>query len=99
MPRPKGSKKQLFLSNIITTNEFNENRVVINPAVLRYLEQNRNYSDKKFLININEKKDENIFERNIETNHHHHQFLWDFYTYSTEFITTARLAEWILNYH
>lgn len=114
MPRPKGSKKIFSppiqpsiilsnLNNLITTsssNEINGNRVVINPAVLRYLEQNRNYSNRNLSININDGKDAmNLFDENFFQFDDHDELLWNFYTYSTEFLTTARLAEWILNQH
>ncbi len=98
----KGSRSKND-ENIVPTNEISGSRVVINPAVLRYLEQNRNLVIENKTISsmdINENTQELIVflnQRNMEIN----QFIqddrfWDICTYSTEFLTSARLAEWIL---
>ncbi|CAF0821563.1 unnamed protein product [Rotaria sp. Silwood1] len=166
--RPK--KKDDFTNNIddniITTtatssptsssSEIHGGRVVINPAVLRYLEQNRNinyssiinktrqatdeYFNKNTLINVNDEKDDHLLDdlfKNFDVqesivNHNNnnntfnqplltptihsnqqfisiHEFIeldkliqddlfWDFCTYSTDFLTSARLAQWILTH-
>ncbi len=127
--RPK--KTEFINANLIPINsssEINGRRVVINPAVLRYLEQNRNLSitnknDEFFDKNISmEGKDDHAFddllksfavqestilsnERMISINEFiefdkliEDDLLWDFCTCSTEFLTTARLAEWILTH-
>ena len=134
------------------SSDVNGGRVVINPAVLRYLEQNRSisyssvitkcnyetneYFDKARMININELKDENTFNEFCKNFNVHelmmktdsfssstifsplstlsneqcipiHEFIEidkviedelfrDFCTCSTDFLTSARLAQWIL---
>jgi len=142
-------KKAEFINgnddNIITTNSptssSSEGRVVVNPAVLRYLEQNRTTNktnelfDKNISMDINEGKDENnlfddllksfaVEESIIKTDPFvlksssilsnerrisidelieldkliQDDLFWDFCTCSTDFLTSARLAEWILNH-
>jgi len=115
-----------------SSSEISGGRVVVNPAVLRYLEQNRNYSlitnqteeffDKNTPMEIIEENDENSFddllkslavqesiilsnERCISINELiefdeliQDNLFWDFSTYSTEFLTSTQLAEWILSY-
>lgn len=155
--RPK--KKDDFVNTIddsmITTNtltnsssEIHGGRVVVNPAVLRYLEQNRNFNyssiinknhdridefytrDTLISINNDEKYDpllgdlfqnfdeqHSIIKNNslndfriqsnqqtmIPTNNFieidkftEDDLFWDIHTYSTDFLTSARLAQWIL---
>jgi hypothetical protein len=97
--------KKIEDDNIIPTSSLSEisggNRVVVNPAVLRYLEQNRNYSSiiinktEEFIsMDINERKDDLFNEQYISINEFD-KFIQDD-IFSTEFLTTARLAEWIL---
>jgi hypothetical protein len=115
-----------------SSSEISGGRVVVNPAVLRYLEQNRNYSlitnqteeffDKSTPMEIIEENDENSFddllkslavqesiilsnEQCISINELiefdeliQDNLFWDFSTYSTEFLTSTQLAEWILSY-
>jgi hypothetical protein len=113
MPRPKGSSKKDKTRQLsspiqfIPNEDFNwmqmsinrpkkiendeeiistsESRVVVNPAVLRYLEQNRNKSLP--MMDINEISQESIVI--IEDDH---------WICSTEFLTSLRLAEWILTH-
>ncbi|CAF0967382.1 unnamed protein product [Rotaria sordida] len=139
-------------SPISSSSEINNGRVVINPAVLRYLEQNRNinystiinktqhktdeYFNKNTLININNEKNDHLFDdlfNNFDiqesiiknntsidpllssTMHSNQQYIsinefieldkliqndlfWDFCTYSTDFLTSAQLAQWILTH-
>jgi len=143
-------KKAEFINgnddNMITTNSptssSSEGRVVVNPAVLRYLEQNRTTNktnelfDKNISMDINEGKDENnlfddllksfaVEESIIKTDPFvlksssilsnerrisidelieldkliQDDLFWDFCTCSTDFLTSARLAEWILTHH
>jgi hypothetical protein len=120
------------------TNSSSEGRVVVNPAVLRYLEQNRtpNKTNELFDKNISmDIKDENnLFddllksfaveesiiktdplvlksssilstERRISIDELieldkliQDDLFWDFCTCSTDFLTSARLAEWILTH-
>jgi hypothetical protein len=93
----------------ISTNSLNEisggggGRVVINPAVLRYLEQTRNYSlitnkIEDTSMDINEEKDDNSFDDLSNELIEFDNLFWDFCACSTEFLTTARLAQWILNH-
>ncbi|CAF2951371.1 unnamed protein product [Rotaria sp. Silwood2] len=165
-PRKKDDFINNIDDNIITTNspissssEINGGRVVINPAVLRYLEQNRNinyssiinktqhrtdeYFNKNTLININDEKDDHLFDDLLKNfhvqesiihnnnNNNNNTFIhpllsstmlsnpqsitinefieldkliqddlfWDFCTYSTDYLTSARLAQWILTHH
>jgi hypothetical protein len=97
--------KKIEDDNIIPTSSLSEisggSRVVVNPAVLRYLEQNRNYSSiiinktEEFIsMDINERKDDLFNEQYISINEFD-KFIQDD-IFSTEFLTTARLAEWIL---
>ena len=67
-------------------------RVVVNPAVLRYLERSRLTSlDDNPTAEINSHDwDELIIEDEL---------FWDFASYSDEFLATARLARWILDHH
>jgi hypothetical protein len=152
-------------SSELRTNELNGSRVVVNPAVLRYLEQNRNtnyssvltkdsitnkneideFLDGNIPMDINEGKDNNnnsfddllksfaeqdsilkkdilidsttekplstpstaVFsnQRRVSANEFieldkliQDDLFWDFCTCSTDFITSARLAEWILTH-
>jgi len=100
-----GRPKKIEDDNIIPTSSLSEisggSRVVVNPAVLRYLEQNRNYSSiiinktEEFIsMDINERKDDLFNEQYISINEFD-KFIQDD-IFSTEFLTTARLAEWIL---
>jgi hypothetical protein len=102
--RPKKSEDNLN-SPTSSSSEISGGRVVINPAVLRYLEQNRLtnkiHHDTESFFNENLlKKDENISlqnERSISINEFiQDELFWNFCTYSTDFLTTARLAQWIL---
>jgi len=92
------SKKIEYDEEIISTNEISGGRVVVNPAVLRYLEQNRGLviTNQCIPMDINEGKDENsqeiIHEQCMEIN----EFIED--ACSTEFLTSVRLAEWILTH-
>jgi hypothetical protein len=92
------SKKIEYDEEIISINEISGGRVVVNPAVLRYLEQNRGLviTNQCIPMDINEGKDENsqeiIHEQCMEIN----EFIED--ACSTEFLTSVRLAEWILTH-
>jgi len=119
--RPK--KSELINTNddnILTTNSPTSSlseisgggRVVVNPAVLRYLEQNRSYSSiiinktEEFIpMDINERKDDAFHEQYISINELiefdkfiQNDIFGDFCACSTEFLTTARLAKWILTH-
>lgn len=65
-------------------------RVVVNPAVLRYLEQSR----------LTPMKTSNQLEDDL--NHHESSvqieddLFWDISSYPTDFLVSARLAQWIL---
>ncbi|CAF0975889.1 unnamed protein product [Adineta steineri] len=143
--RPKKTEFNNTDDDIIPTSSSSEisgGRVIVNPAILRYLEQNRNinyssntyktneFFDKNSSININEDKDDNLFddllksftveidplvlksplihsndERQITVNELieldkliQDDLFWDFCTCSTDFLTSARLAEWILTH-
>ncbi|CAF4014497.1 unnamed protein product [Adineta steineri] len=143
--RPKKLEFNNTDDDIIPTSSSSEisgGRVIVNPAILRYLEQNRNinyssntyktneFFDKNSSININEDKDDNLFddllksftveidplvlksplihsndERQITVNELieldkliQDDLFWDFCTCSTDFLTSARLAEWILTH-
>ncbi|CAF3239364.1 unnamed protein product [Rotaria socialis] len=157
-PKKKDDFNNNIDDNIILTNspisspsEINGGRVVVNPAVLRYLEQNRNtnYSsiinkthnrsdvlfNKDASINMNDERDDHLFDdffknfdeqdesivksdtcfdpllsstiishrQNISNNEFKEldkfmqdDLFWNFCTYSTDFLTSARLAQWIL---
>ena len=73
---------------------MNNTRVVVNPAVLRYLEENR-LGSPKALISL----DENLLSSTIEIIDHEDELFWDFTSYSNEFLTTAKLARWFLDHH
>lgn len=86
-----------------SSSEINGGRVVVNPAVLRYLEQNRSLTtiNRNLSMDINEGREENphlfAHERISDTNDFiENDRFWDLSAYSTEFLTSARLAEWIL---
>jgi hypothetical protein len=100
-----------------SSSEISGGRVVINPAVLRYLEQNRltnkmNHETEEFFNENTPTKDENFLqnlpiqdERHILINEFieidkfiQDDLFWDFCRYSTDFLTSARLAEWILTH-
>lgn len=117
-----------------SSSEISGGRVVVNPAVLHYLEQNRTHKtneifDKNIPMDINEGKDlfddllksfaveDSIIktdplvlkttstERRISINELiefdrliQDDLFWDFCTCSTDFLTSARLAEWILTH-
>ena len=93
---------------ISSSSEINGGRVVVNPAVLRYLEQNRSPTTihRNLSMDINEGREENSTESHLLTHERvsdTNDFIgndrfWDFSAYSTEFLTSARLAEWILAY-
>jgi hypothetical protein len=86
------SKKNEYDEEIIPTNEISVGRVVVNPAVLRYLEQNRN---KCALMDINESSQESI----VFSHEQCVEFIDDdLCACSTEFLTSIRLAEWILTH-
>ena len=91
-------------SSELRTHEYHNTRVVVNPAVLRYLEQSR----------LNEKNsismDEDLFSHLPSMDIHDEnkdlsrsspltmedELFWDFSSISTDFLPTARLANWIL---
>ena len=101
------SKKCEYEERIIpigSSSDINGGRVVVNPAVLRYLEQNRNLSTSHRNLPMSEGKEENFAESNLFTCERANELrefnqndrCWDISVYSTEFLTSARLAEWIL---
>lgn len=133
-------------NSIYSSSEIHGGRVVINPAVLRYLEQNRNinystllnkthhrsdeYFNKNTLININDEKDDYLFDDIFNNSNLQESFLkypslidfilsstdlsntelfeldklrendlfLDLTTYSTDFLASAELAQWILTH-
>ncbi|CAF1410819.1 unnamed protein product [Rotaria magnacalcarata] len=159
-PKKKDDFNNSIDDNIILTNspisspsEINGGRVVVNPAVLRYLEHNRNinyssiinkthnrsddYFNKDTSINMNDERDDHLFDdlfknfdeqdksiikshtcfdpllsstiisqqQNISSNEFNEldkfmqdDLFWNFSTYSTDFLTSARLAQWILTH-
>lgn len=95
--------------NILPINssiDINGGRVVVNPAVLRYLEHNRSVTRNLSMDNQDGRE-----ENSIESDRFIHERVsdmndfigndrcWDLSTYSTEFLTSAQLAEWILARH
>ena len=81
---------------IISSNDLSTGRVVVNPAVLKYLEQNRSINQLEPHYHHQQQQQQhqqtcNEYEQLISDN-----ILWDFRTYSTEFLTSIQLAQWIL---
>ncbi|CAF0811235.1 unnamed protein product [Adineta ricciae] len=132
--RPKNTEVSLEEDNnwipTSSPSDINGNhRVVVNPAVLRYLEQNRNtnyscqtsktngFLEKNLPINPQEDKDDSLFDNllkdfSIETDSlarapnepteldrfSHDDLCWDVSACSTDYLTSVRLAEWILTH-
>ncbi|CAF1513715.1 unnamed protein product [Adineta ricciae] len=132
--RPKNNEFSLEGdNNLIPTSspsDINGNhRVVVNPAVLRYLAQNRNtnyscqtsktngFLEKNLPMNPQEDKDDSLFDNllkdfSTETDSlarasnelteldrfPHDDLCWDVSACSTDYLTSVRLAEWILTH-
>lgn len=90
--RAKKSDDDFLPTCSTSESQLNPTRVVVNPAVLRYLQQSR-LGSMRPLMSL---EDNPLNEIN---SHDEDELFWDFSSYSNEFFATARLARWLLDHH